>query len=224
MKSFEELKNKHKGEDIWLVSAGSSMDFIESSFFENKIVLGQNNVYKKYKCDYVVMKDCMEEPRFPRAIRELEELDIPLIYTKHYAGHYKLQENVVSYKNSYMCNHSDNDKRIDGALEVIGTDVMACVRSTITTMMNIAAYMGAKNIMSCGVDCGTINNNLYYDGYTEKDWKSAGNWGGVSGWISSTHDDNIQVRNKITEIYGCNIYSLNPFMNFQLDGNEYKPC
>ena len=39
MKSFEELKNKHKGEDIWLVLAGSSMDYVSSDFFKNKKVV-----------------------------------------------------------------------------------------------------------------------------------------------------------------------------------------
>ena len=69
-KNISELKNKYKGEDIWIVLAGSSMNYVSDSFFENKIVLGANQVYKHYSCDYIVMKDCMETPRYTRSVQE----------------------------------------------------------------------------------------------------------------------------------------------------------
>ena len=48
-KNIKELKDVHKGEDIWLVLAGSSMDYVSGDFFENKIVIGQNHVYKHFR-------------------------------------------------------------------------------------------------------------------------------------------------------------------------------
>ena len=224
MKKLSELKNIHLNKDIWCVAAGSSMDYVDPSFFENKIVIGQNQVYKKYKCDYVVMKDLMETPRFPRSIEEVKQLDIPLIYPKHHMGHYAYQLNQVNYENSYIFEHNDNRLGIESALSVIGTEFMTVIRSTMTTIMNIAAYMGAKNIIICGVDCGRINNNLYYENYVEPDWTSSGNWNQVEGWLQVTQKHNLSIRDKIKEVYKCNIYSLNPFMNFKLDGNEYKAC
>ena len=67
-KKLQELKDKYKGEDIWGICAGASMNHISSEFFENKLTIGQNDVFKHFPCDYILMKDCMEEPRFPRAI------------------------------------------------------------------------------------------------------------------------------------------------------------
>ena len=164
MKDFKTLKDIHKGKDIWCIAAGSSMDFIDPSFFEGKIVIGQNQVYKKYPCTYVVMKDLNEHPRFSRSVDEIEKLNIPLIYSQYHAGHYAAGKNKTNYKNSYMFSHNDNRGGIEAAIKVIGTDEMAVIRSTITSIMNIAAYMGAKNIMICGVDCGKINDNLYSEG------------------------------------------------------------
>lgn len=224
MKDFKELKNIHKGKDIWCIAAGSSMDFIDPSFFNGKILIGQNQVYKKYPCNYIVMKDLMEHPRFTRSVEEVKSLDIPLIYSKYHAGHYSSKLNETDYKNSYIFDHNDNKEGIESALNVIGTDKMSVIKSTITSIMNIAAYMGAKNIIVCGVDCGKINGNLYYKGYTEKDWTSAENWGSIEGWIEGTSDYNLAVRDIIMEKYKCNIYSLNPFMNFKLDYNEFEPC
>ena len=85
-KPLTELKNKYNNQDIWIVLAGSSMDYISQEFFENKIVLGVNQVYKHYKCDYVIMKDCMETPRYTRSIEQLQSKNIPLIYSEYYKG------------------------------------------------------------------------------------------------------------------------------------------
>jgi len=224
MKSLNNLKNKHLGEDIWCIAAGSSMDFIDPSFFNGKIVIGQNQVYKKYPCTYILMKDLLESPRFPRSIKEIEALNIPLIYSKYYAGHYASGLNKTDYKNSYVYDHADNREDLQEHLNVIGTDKMASKRSSITSVMNVAAYMGAKNIIVCGVDCGTINGNTYFNGYTESDWKSGGNNSEIKNWLKATDSLNISIRDQICKKYKCNIYSLNPFMNFKLDGHEFTAC
>ena len=226
MKDFKTLKNIHKGKDIWCIAAGSSMDFIDPSFFEGKIVIGQNQVYKKYGefCTYILMKDLKEQPRFSRSIKEIENLNIPLIYSKYHAGHYASGLNKTQYKNSYVYDHVDNKLDLQQHLDAIGTEVMAAKRSSITSIMNIAAYMGAKNIIICGVDCGTINGNTYFKDYTEKDWKSAGNNSSIKNWLKATDSLNIAIRDQICKVYNCNIYSLNPFMNFKLDGNDFIPC
>jgi hypothetical protein len=54
MKSVVELKNKHEGEDIYILASGKSVDFFNEDFFENKIVIGVNQAYKKICCDFIV--------------------------------------------------------------------------------------------------------------------------------------------------------------------------
>lgn len=224
MQPIAQLKNKHLGQDIWCIAAGSSMDFVDPSFFEGKIVIGQNQVYKKYPCTYVLMKDLLESPRFPRSIKQLKKLNIPLIYSKYYAGHHSAGLNRTDYQNSYVYDNVDNRAKLQDHLDAIGTEIMVAKRSSITSIMNIAAYMGAKNIIICGVDCGTINGNTYFEGYKENDWRSGPNNSNIKDWLAATDSLNIAIRDKICEKYDCNIYSLNPFMNFKLDGNEFKAC
>ena len=69
-----------------------------------------------------------------------------------------------------------------------------------------------------------LNGNLYFNGYTEKQWHSGENDPNIENWLTTTDQINLSIRDKIKEVYGCNIYSLNPFMNFKLDGNEFTPC
>ena len=221
-KQLLELNNKHKDEDIWIILAGSSMDYINTDFFKNKITIGQNQIYKHYPCSYVVMKDCMEEPRFPRSIEEIDKLGIPLIYCEYYKGYSTNQKNVVNHKKSYMFRHNTRQQDLETELYNLKDDEMVVSKSTVTSLMHIAAYMGAKNIMLCGHDCGKLNGNLYYDGYMEKDWVSAGNWSGINSFMSEIEVQTQRVRAFLMEKYNCNIYSLNPFLNFGLEGHEYK--
>jgi hypothetical protein len=57
IKYITELKGIHQDEDIYVVGAGASLDYIDESFFDGKIVIGINQVYKKLKCDYLVRKE-----------------------------------------------------------------------------------------------------------------------------------------------------------------------
>ena len=68
MKDFGSLKNIYKDKDIYVVSGGPSLNHIDKSFFDNKIVLGVNDIFRYFECDYVVVKDCNEEPRITRQL------------------------------------------------------------------------------------------------------------------------------------------------------------
>lgn len=221
MKSIKELKNIHKEKDIWIITAGSTMDYVNPSFFENKITIGINHVYKHFSCNYVVMKDCLEEPRFPRSIKKLNDLKIPLIYSEYYKGYSYDKKNKVEHNDSYMFSHNPRTESIEKELSNLSKDKIIVSKSTVTSLMHIAAYMGAKNIILCGHDCGTLDNNLYYEGYTEDDWVSAANWNGANNWMGSLESQSQLIRNYLMENYNCNIYSLNPFLNLNLEGHKY---
>ena len=78
-----QLKNIHNGKDIWIICAGSSMNYIESEFFENKITIGLNQVYKKFPCDYVIMKDLNEKNRFSPSVEELRNTKTKLLFSEY---------------------------------------------------------------------------------------------------------------------------------------------
>ena len=42
MKKLEEFKNIHINEDIYVIGSGSSLNYIDKSFFENKITIFMN--------------------------------------------------------------------------------------------------------------------------------------------------------------------------------------
>jgi len=223
-KSIKELKDKYLKEDIWIILAGSSMDYVSQEFFDNKIVIGVNQVYKHYKCDYIVMKDCMEVPRYTRSINQLQEKNIPLIYSEYYKGDDNKEKNTPDYNNSYFFKHNSKNNSFNYGLENLEDDEIISSKSTVTSIMHIAAYMGAKNIMLCGHDCGRLDGNLYYEGYMESDWISSENWSGISNRMNEIEVETLKVRNYVMGKYNCNIHSLNPFLNFSLEEHKFTIC
>ena len=175
MKLITELKDKHKGEDIYVIASGKSIDFIDDSFFDGKILIGVNQAYKKIWCDYLVRK----ETKF---LKQSIEEDSIVIVSEYDSGNLnsgsgKLNTNKIEHDNLYYFEHLDNGHtQIDAS--VFGTDKIVVSFSTITSAIHIAAYMGAKNIILVGHDCGTINSEMTFKGYYNsikdtpwQDWK-----------------------------------------------------
>ena len=63
---------------------------------------------------------------------------------------------------------------------------------------------------------------MYYDGYTEQDWISAGNWVDADKFMGELEVQTQAVRAFLKQKYDCNIHSLNPFLNFGLEGHIYE--
>ena len=222
-KSIKELQHNHLGEDIYVICAGPSSNFIEPTFFEYKTVIGVNNVFKKFPCNYVIAKDLKEHPRFTRMVDELKYTNIPLIFPEYHTAHYSDGKNQPDYDKGYVFEHLDNKSADmdEEVFSVIGTDKLVVSRSTVTSAINLAAYMGARNIILVGHECGSIAGDLYDPTYTEKDWGSANNYSSAPKWVGSIESQTLKVKERVKEEYGSSIYSLNPFINFGLEGHNY---
>lgn len=219
------LKDRHKGADIYVIAAGASCDYLDPSFFDGKIVIGVNRVFKRFRCDYVV---CKETPGRESEELMLEQGIIPVV-SKWDSGDIKkgkrrLNVHVFSHPNCFFFDHLENEhEKVD--LSVIGTDDKLVVSySTITSAIHLAAFMGAKNIILVGHDCGLVDGKAAYTGYytdlqKETPWQ---NWDEYQKWLAVIEGQTLKVKERVGQVYGCNVYSLNPFINFGLEGHTYR--
>jgi len=221
-KSIKELRNKHTGEDIWIITAGSSMDYITEDFFDNKTTISVNDMVQYFKTTYLVMKDCMK-PKFRDAVKYANDFNVPLLFTKFHEGKGNSKLNEVVNSNSYVFDHNPKANSFTQEIQELKEDEIVSSRSTITTAMHVAAYFGAKNIILCGHDCGTLNGNLYYKKYRPGGKHPKQYWGGLEGAIAQYEDQTAITRDYLKKKYNCNIVSLNPFLNLGLEGNKHLP-
>jgi hypothetical protein len=225
MNQLDKYKNIHKDSDIYILASGKSVDFIDNSFFHKKIIIGTNQVYKKQKCNYLVRK----EPNLIENIINENKSTIHFISRGACGGFNDKNLNIVNklndeYKKKIVIyNHQANTRR---PITKLPPDKELVVSySTITTAIHLAAYMGAKNIILLGHDCGTVNGEPNFNGYhTDSTYKIAHSRGKKEyiEWLSKIENQTIDVKKLLKKKYGCNVYSLNPFINFGLEGNIYK--
>lgn len=203
------LKNKHAGDDVWVLASGPSMNFIDPDFFSGKLVIGVNEIYRFFPVSYVVWKEVRDPD--PKSWN-----DEVVITSKHDCGNLELSEARLRIDH-YVFEHSHNENT-DIDLSVLGTDKIVVSYSTTTSAMHIAAYMGASNIILCGHDCGFLDGEMNLSGYPtslQGDLK-------YRKWIKEIEPQTSLVRDALQVEYGCRIYSLNPFLNLGLEGHEYR--
>ena len=223
-------KELHKEETIYIIASGKSIDYIDSDFFSNKITIGVNQTYKKFVPTYLVRKE-------HQLIDEILDLNLDTIHfiSKGNCGEnyinnstYNLTSNIrqqLENNNIVIYDHIIN--RLSNIKALPDNDnALIASNSTITTAIHLAAYMGARYIVLVGHDCGSLDNEINFSGYHDKLTYSI-----IHGrenpeekyrsLLKIIENQTIKLKTLLKEKYGCDIYSLNPFINFGLEGHVY---
>lgn len=215
---MEKFKNIHKNEDIYIIASGKSIDFIDKSFFDNKILLGVNQSYKYIEPKYLIRK---EHNFIDLVLNNTSENVIHFISngncgnkTKMIDSKYKKNKNIVIF------NHENNNHDLTKLPNDKNSLVVSF--STITSGIHLAAYMGAKNIILIGHDCGSINDECNFKDYHTSKTMHQDNNNQYKKWLIKIEQQTINLKNLLKKEYNCNILSINPFINFNLEGNKYS--
>lgn len=206
MRTLESFKDIHKGETVWVLGSGGSLDFLDPSFFDDKLCIGVNFVGKVFKLqNYFTFshyhgdsKEMAESSRFVFTPRKQHG------NAEEWTG--EVPPNVVLFEThtgqpGASFDPFGKDNPIHGL--IIGS-------TSIHGAMHLAAHIGAKHIVLVGADCGKLNGVDRFNGYVPGDtpWNLYNmQLGNMKRWLK--------------ENYGCTVYSLNPFVNFNLEGISY---
>ncbi len=76
--------------------------------------------------------------------------------------------------------------------------------------------MGATSILLCGHDCGSLDLQLTFDNYYDEPISET-----LACWrtMHRFEAECLAMRQRLKEVYGCRVSSLNPFLNFGLEGH-----
>ena len=213
------LRNIHKNKDVYVLGSGGSLNFIDPKFFHKKITVCVNEVGETYlpTTKYIVTK------YHPEAIKFAQQMpNVNVVVSRGSLGgpHYAA---LPALKNLYTFDHNINR---DASTSVVADwpleDGSLYVSwSSITSAMHLSAYLGAKNIIMVAHDCGELDDKSWVDGYVYDTWDKTK--------VEEAKERNkqfeiqsIAVKGKLKELYGCNIYSLNPFINYNLEGVKFR--
>ena len=215
---LEDFKDKHKDSDIYVIASGKSIDFIDKSFFDNKIIIGINQSYKYIMPTYLVRK---EHKYIENILKNTDKNVIHFISKGDVGGHLNwIQPKYNNYKNIVVYNHDKNTHKLTN---LPSDDKLIVSYSTITTGIHLAAYMGAKNIILVGHDCVSIddcnNFNNYYDNDIQRLQKNNNQY---KSWLNEISSHTVLLKKLLKKKYNCNVLSLNPFVNLKMEGHTIK--
>jgi hypothetical protein len=202
MRPITELKGRFKGEDVWIIASGPTAGMIEPGFFDGKMTIGVNRVWKRFDVTFCVIKE-------GEAAEEAYQAGRRVIVSQHHCGQlgYRLNEidGGVEDGRAWWFEHLDNQlEQVD--LSIVGGDQIVVSYSTITSAMHIAAYMGGRIIILLGHDCGLLDGQRNYEGYGAPTMKSMDKY---AEWLTKIEPQSLAVREKLREVYGVMVYSLN---------------
>jgi hypothetical protein len=218
---FEAFRDKHVGEDIYILASGPSFDHIDPVFLKGKITIGINEMYKFAPCTYLVRKD----PALLKQSLAENPSTVHFITKYQYGGSKTLNSDLCKDLSVtapiVFFSHNANVHKLPEKLPENG---LVTSYSTITTAIHLAAHLGAKTILLIGHDCGTLDGKVNCSGYyTDQKYKIC--WPGGEAeyrkWVPTIEADTIRLKGLIKERYGCAVHSINPFVNFGLEGHIY---
>ena len=210
MQSIKSLENQYAGEDIYVIGAGKSGDFIDPEFLKDRIAIGVNQSHRRFKhLKYIIKKDGVSAEDLATGI--------PTIVSAYECGSFIDKKNNGDYFFSHDINKhiniSINNLHPDG-------DHIIVSYSTITSAMHIAAFMGAKTIFLIGHDCRAVDGESSFRGYhtgVPTLWKSMD---GYTAWLSEIEPQSTMTKAYIKQAYDCKVYSINPFVSLRFEGHE----
>jgi hypothetical protein len=219
MATLEDFKDIHEGETIWVFGSGATLEFLDPGFFDDKICVSTNLVDEHFPLAefylfshyHPAVKRQLDNPRLTAAFTH-DLCSTRWSGTLHYGeGEWcfgnPAPENVVINRLSFTeppgsgfdpFRHTKPGELVFGSSSIHGS-------------IHLAAFMGAYNIVLVGVDCGTIDGINRIEGYPA----------GHTPWqLYNNHL--VAMKKWVGETYGANVYSLNPFVNFNLEGHTFQ--
>jgi len=206
VQNISSLENVHKDEDIYIIASGKSCDYIDPLFFKDRIAIGVNAVFRRFKhLNYIVYKDGTPPTDRP---------DIPLIMSQYSHGMLAYDKTECDY---YFEHNNNGCSDIDfNGLHPHG-DKLVVSFSTITSAIHLAAFMGARTIFLIGHDCASLDDQFNLGGYTARgeDTKA---WYG--DWLSRISTQTALLREYLRIEYGMPLVSISPFIGLKHEGHK----
>lgn len=209
---LSELEGLHKGETLWVLGSGPSLNYLDPTFFDDKTCVTANRVGRLFglKSFYTYSNyhfvDAVE--KFGERVRVAVTLARDTLTQEPWPG--EVPDNVAL---SFADNYNPPGSSWDPYKMPPPEGQIVYGSSSIHGATHLAAHLGASNIVMVGHDAGFIDDESNVtDYYAPTQTFSFGVWNRHS----------IVLKQWLRERYGVNIYSLNPFINLNLEGHTFR--
>lgn len=201
---------------IYVLGSGATLDYIDPQFFKGETVIAVNEVGVRLGL-YDIKMNLHTFTHYHYHAFELAEM-----FPKHkihapmgdagFAGTPSEQPKNVTFYGHYPTTFDFDPSRKwpTGGILIGSTSVHGA--------MHLACKMGAEHVVLAGVDCGLLDSKTNHGDYLSGNLTD----GDPLAWLTRWEHHLRAVKAVLTEEYGVGIYSLNPFVNLNLEGHTWK--
>ena len=223
---LNDLKGKHRGQTVYVIGSGSSLGFIDPSFFADKITITMNLVGRVHKFTPTYLFS-----HYHSAMADLLDKDsIGVTLERDTLSHEVWQgdkpSNVIFFPHSYdYCRASSHEncqnphgENFDPFNHPPVKNSLVYGSSSLHGAMDLAGYVGARFVMLVGADCGTIDGQHRIPNYGDNESTET-----YTRWVWSVYEKHgRRMKQWMKTTYDCDVYSLNPFINLNLEGHTFE--
>lgn len=215
---LEDLRGAREGETAWVLGSGGTTGMIDPEFFRGKWVVSTN-----FSAHLLGIEEWDGFSHYHRVTQDLAPhagvmvtLERDTLSQASWVG--EVPDNVAfARQDDYTPPGSSWDPF--GRHQPL-PDSLAYGSSSIHGAIHLAAFMGASHIVLLGADCGMLDGLNRFGDY-ESGMKARGYPSPHTPW--ALYDRHLRLlKSWIAERYSVPIYSLNPFVNLNLEGHVFS--
>ena len=206
---LEDLRDKHAGETVWVLGSGPSLNFIDSGFFADKVVVSTN-----FAAQVMKIRPQFLFTHYHENAQELLDTADVVVTLEHDTMTRLTWQSEPHASLVLIPQDSPNPPGIHWNIFGAHTprdDSLAYGTSSLHGSMHLAAWLGASHIMMVGADCGAIDGEHRVLDYPE----------GEQPWDMYDRHHR-EMKQWLEQNYGVTVYSLNPFINLNLEGHKFE--
>jgi len=212
---LEEIKNLYAGETAWVLGSGGTLNHLHPEFFRNKLVVSTNLgpvLFGITRPQFVFSHYHAEADRAAKVASVVVTLEKDTRTRNAWQG--EKPANVIFIpQDSYR---GPSDQWNPNSTHPPRQDSLVYGSSSLHGAMHLAAYVGAAHIVMVGADCGILDGKVNLDGYG-----ILGGQGDTDRILSLYERDHNRMKQYLVNTYGVTVYSLNPFINLNLEGHTF---
>lgn len=202
-----DLKNRHKDATIYVIGSGGSLGYIKPDFFTDKISIAVNYAGRVHGFSPTYLYSHYYED----IEINLDDSSIGITLELNFRTKEKWQGEIPNNLCfSPVINIEPPGNNWDPYVNPVAEDGLVFGSSSIHGAMHLGAYLGAKYLILVGVDCGTLDGQERIENYPA----------GQNPW-ATYEEHNRKLKAWLKERYEIDIYSLNPFINLNLEGHSF---
>jgi hypothetical protein len=211
---LEQLRDVRKGETAWVFGSGGTLNHLHPDFFADKLLVSTN----LGSLQFGVQPDFVFTHYHSVAIEALK-LNVPVVTLacdtrSRVPWQGERPDNLVLIPQDSYIGPSDS-------WDVFGRhkprpDSLAYGSSSLHGAMHLAAWIGAPHLVMVGADCGILDDKVNLEGYGV-----LGGAGDTARILSLYNRDHLRMKQWLVANYGVTVYSLNPFINLNLEGHTF---